>query len=464
VPTSLVQFLVPGDLRYTRCDCAEQSPCRHVPLAVWSFRQLAPELHSGIVATGSAAPPVSADLLADLDAALLDLAEQGLGGASSGFRDQLARLEARCRDSELVWPADIVVELLEQYERYGKHDARFSPDRVVELAGELVIRADAIVSDAPPKFSYGVPQPAMPAAPRDYWELAQAATLRGTSLASLGVGQLIMNGGKRLASGKLTLGRGNLAQVQPQKFAWENLRAPALVEDFAELQARLDALPPSSLRPRRVAEDFHVCPIAAVEAVQFVVATQAIHALVRDARGVYAQLFHPYTSRGRRGAEALLAVLGNSAQQLRFVAGPVRRSPRGLIVHPVCLVFERDDQRCAVQPWIEKREADAPQQLEGATEAHPTDPLADFWLQLRAALEEVFVVGLQRLDLDAVKRWREIQRRGEAIGLPRVAEYVARLAGVLEQKAHTLRWEIRAAAQHVLQLALLVRMAQDLLA
>src|SRR5262245_6577742 len=86
VPTSLVQFLVPGDLRYTRCDCAEQAPCRHVPLAVWSFRQLAAEQQSGIVATGKAAPPVPADLLGDLNATLLELAEQGLAGASGAFR------------------------------------------------------------------------------------------------------------------------------------------------------------------------------------------------------------------------------------------------------------------------------------------------------------------------------------------------------------------------------------------
>src|SRR5262249_54174718 len=227
---------------------------------------------------------------------------------------------------------------------------------------------------APNPHSYPSPhrtQPSTPAAPRSFSELAQAATLKKTSLASLGIGQLIMNGGKRLASGKLTLGRSTLAQVQPQKFEWENLRAPALVEDFAELQARLDALPPSSLRPRRVAEDFHVCPVASVEAVQFVVATQAIHALVRDARGAYAQLFHPYTTRGQPGAEVLLASLSNPALQLRFVAGPVRRSPRGLVVHPVCLVFEQDGQRFAVQPWIERREAETAQPLEGATEAPP---------------------------------------------------------------------------------------------
>ncbi len=42
VPPHTVRFLVPGDIRYTHCDCAEQAPCRHVPPAVWAFRMLEP--------------------------------------------------------------------------------------------------------------------------------------------------------------------------------------------------------------------------------------------------------------------------------------------------------------------------------------------------------------------------------------------------------------------------------------
>src|SRR5262249_46453248 len=45
----LVRFLVPGDIRYTHCDCAEPAPCGHVALAVWAFRQLPASEKAGIL-------------------------------------------------------------------------------------------------------------------------------------------------------------------------------------------------------------------------------------------------------------------------------------------------------------------------------------------------------------------------------------------------------------------------------
>ena len=44
-----VRFLVPGDLAYARCDCADQPPCEHVVPAVHAFRALAPEEEAGLV-------------------------------------------------------------------------------------------------------------------------------------------------------------------------------------------------------------------------------------------------------------------------------------------------------------------------------------------------------------------------------------------------------------------------------
>ena len=42
VPSCTVRFLVPGDVRYSACDCARPAPCEHVALAVWAFRRLDP--------------------------------------------------------------------------------------------------------------------------------------------------------------------------------------------------------------------------------------------------------------------------------------------------------------------------------------------------------------------------------------------------------------------------------------
>src|SRR3712207_6949266 len=61
----------------------------------------------------------------------------------------------------------------------------------------------------------------------------------------------------------------------------------------------------------------------------------------------------PYTTlfrSGRAGAEALLARLTAGKGELLFVAGQVRRSMAGLVIHPVCLVWQEGNVRTALQP------------------------------------------------------------------------------------------------------------------
>jgi hypothetical protein len=510
----LLRFLVPGDLRYTHCDCAEVAPCSHVPLAVWSFRLLDAAQPSGIVATGEKAPAAPVDLLNDLEAALLEFTEHGVSAAAAAWKDRLTRLEDTCRQADLVWPAEILAELIQQQERYAGHDARFEPERVAELIGELLIRSDAIRRDtgALPQLlirgasadrpaalgaarfvglgcgvrtsrrsvelsaylqdsdSGGVvafrreieeaePDPVQP--PRPFSVLALASAIKGSSFAALGVGQLLIRGGKRTASFHLLPGRAD-ASVQPQAFTWESLRPPVLVEEFAELDARLAALPPSALRPRRVAEDFHVCTVAGTESVHFAGATHTVQAVLRDSRGQQALLVHPFTSRGQGGAEALLARLSAEPQKLRFVSGPVRRGASGLVLHPVCLVWQEDWKRTALQPWVEERPGALHETLPSLATAIAIDPLGDYWRQVQAGLGDLFLLGLQRADDHLVRRWRDLQRQGEAVGFARLAGRAALLADALEQKRHTLTWDWQRAGRVVLELAVLARMAQDL--
>ena len=225
-----------------------------------------------------------------LRAALLAFTEYGISGAPRTWIDQLTRLENACREGDLVWPAEILGELIEQQERYAGHDARFAPDRVAELVGELLIRCDAIRHDtgALPQLlirgarsdrammlgaahfvglGCGVrmgrrsveltaylqdsdsgsvvavsrdfadsDDPAQP--PKPFADLAQTSAVKRTSFAALGSGQLLIRGGKRTPSFHLLPSRAEVS-VQPQTFAWESLRPPVLVEDFAELDARL---------------------------------------------------------------------------------------------------------------------------------------------------------------------------------------------------------------------------------
>jgi hypothetical protein len=506
----MLRFLVAGDPRYTHCDCAEPAPCGHAALAVWAFRRLGPDQSAAILATGAKAPPAPTDLLDSIEAALLELTEFGVSGVAPAWAARLAKLEEACRAADLVWPAEALAELHQQHERYAAHDALFAPERVADLAGELLARCDAIRNDTgalPQLLVRGASgdragaissarfiglgcgarvrrrsveltaylqdsdsgtvvavrrefpdgDPGQP--PRPFAELAQTPAVKGSPFAALGAGQLVIRGGKRTAGYQLLPGRAD-ASVQPQGFAWESLRPPVLAEELAELDARLGALPPASLRPRRVAEDFHVCAVAGAEAVQFVAATQTVQAVLADARGGRALLEHPYTSRGAAGAEVLLSRLAAQPGGLRFVSGPVRRGPAGLVIRPVCLVWEEGGQRSALQPWVDGGSGTAAG-LPPPVAVVAGDAAGEYRVQLQAALGELLVLGLARADALVARRWQQLRHSGEAVGLARLARRVAPLADALEKKAHALDWDWRPAGRAVLTLAVLARLAQD---
>ena len=90
--------------------------------------------------------------------------KQGCRRRGGALRDRLARLEAACRDAALIWPAEVVLELIHEYERYAEHDARFAPDQFAELAGELLIRCDAIRNN-----TGAVPQLLIRGTAADHW-------------------------------------------------------------------------------------------------------------------------------------------------------------------------------------------------------------------------------------------------------------------------------------------------------
>jgi hypothetical protein len=82
--------------------------------------------------------------------------------------------------------------------------------------------------------------------------------------------------------------------------------------------------------------------------------------------------------------------------------------------------------------------------------------------RLQEEIGELLVLGLQRADPPLARRWQELQRQGEAVGLARLAGRVAILAEALARKSHTLSWDWQAAGRALLELALLTRVAQDL--
>ncbi len=514
-PAAVVRFLVPGDPRYTHCDCAQPAPCTHVALAVWAARQLPADQVSGIVSTTGKSPPVPDALLAEVRACLDDLLEVGFNGVLQAWADRLSRCEAGVRAQGLTWPADVLAELMEQQERYAKRDALFAPDRSIELIGELMIRCDAISHDTgalPQPLIRGTglsseaklgrcrlmglgcgvivgqreaelvvylqdddtgtvaiitrefahPDPKVTKQePRPFAELARFTLPKLSSLYALGAGQIVTDGGKRTAAGRFTLGRVH-ATSQAQNFTWESLKPPVFVEDYAELAARLRVLPPSAIRPRRAAEDFHVIPVASVRAAGFDVPTQSVRALLADASGATIALVHPFTERARSGTEALLANLHDAESVLKFVSGTVRQSGRGLVIEPICCIFEKTGKRFAVQPWIEPytgKTTELPSEVsQQSTALHP---IAEVFHQCQLLLEDALLRGVRRLDPDDAKRWHELQRQAESVGLVQVASAMYKFIERLEQKFHTLHWEVQPAVQQLLKIVVLVRLAHD---
>ncbi|HEY0736259.1 MAG TPA: SWIM zinc finger family protein [Herpetosiphonaceae bacterium] len=502
----MVRFLVPGDPRYTHCDCAEEAPCRHVALAVWAFRQLPPEQSSGLIELGAQQAAVPETTLDETERALHELIGLGMSGAPQALIERLRRQEERCRQEGLVWPAEILAEIVQQHMAYTSHDARFAPSILSTLVGELCVRSDAIRRNtgavpqifirgaaADTKTAMGTSRliglgcgvrvrrggteltaylqdstsgtlvaisrevAAASAAAVPFSSLAQFPIAAGAGIAALGAGQALIKGGQRLPNARFMPARAKV-NVNPQMYAWESLRAPLLAEDFAELDARIAAQPPAALRPRRLTDRLYVCAVTAAHEAIFAEAEQEVRAVLVDAQGGRAFLSHPYMAQGASGAESLLALLRNQPESLRFVAGHVRRAPYGLVIAPTAVVFQQGETRRALLPWVDRDESGAETVEQHPAQASRSEPLAEYWTQVNDALGDLLVVGLTRADVSETRRWQELARFGAALGFARTIEPVARLAAALEQKTATLHWEPQQSVAAVLELACLTEM------
>ena len=503
------RFMVPGDARYTHCDCAQAAPCVHVPLAVWAFRELKTDQTHGLISTRTERAPVPAAVLIEIEAALGELALIGVAGAGQPFLDRLTRLQSDCRAQGLVWPAEIVADLGRQIELHMSHNARFEPQRVAGLAGELLTRIDAIRSQTgatPDVFVRGAasdvttevgaarlvgigtqarlyrggvelsawlqdtdsgalvfvsrdfpdPQPdanqaalraSNPPAPPPLHRLANSPVVKGTGIGALGSGQILARGGKRAPDGEFSFGRTPLS-FNAQNFEWQRLRAPLLCEGFSQIEAHFQGAAPAALRPRRAGEDIFVVPIAGVEAVKFALSEQETRATLRDASGDAALLVHPYAARGASGTEALLAALESG--EVRFVAGRFSRDASGLKVAPLSLICETGGARTMIQPWVSQnstaKSSEAPQTT---TPGAPPDPLRDFSRQFLAELGELWLIGLSRSDERTARDWSRLAERGAGLGFGRLIAPIEALSAELARQGKVRQWD-SAAAQNAL--------------
>ncbi|MBC7880409.1 MAG: hypothetical protein H7Y37_03685 [Anaerolineae bacterium] len=496
-----VRFLVPEDLRYTRCDCTETAPCRHVPMAIWAFRELAEEKTSGLVETG-VPPAIPENLLADLETGLATLLEVGFASLSSAPVARLRRLETQCRTAYLIWPAEILAELSHEYERYNQRDARFSAAQAVEHIAELCMRIDAITNqpeNLPQLFVRGSQTDRVSEVgsarliglgcgvvkrhrsvrvinylqdsasgeviviardfpdgenPRSFAELARTPVLKGATFAALGSGQALIKGGKRTPDHQFLPGRAP-ATLNPQSFTWEQLKAPVLVENLEELQLHLSTLPPKALRPRRLGENFHVLPVVSIESLEFSTIDQVVRSQCKDREGHCFWLHHPFTSRSRSGTEALMQHLAESAP--RFIAGLVSLGANGIIVEPTALIFEQDQKRIMLQPWIHESKSTATA-TEITSSTLPTNPLKQFNEKLADGLCEILINGFERTDTRTLRQWQEILSMATALGFLRLSDELNILFKAIEAKQHILRWDSQVAVSSYLRTAVVLQL------
>ena len=193
---------------------------------------------------------------------------------------------------------------------------------------------------------------------------------------------------------------------------------------------------------------------------------QSVVALLRDREGGTAVLTHPYTSRGREGAELLLDRLRAHGETLRFVAGRVEAGGQGLRIAPVSLVFEEGRSRRMLQPWLDRWDASlgtepAPEPAAPA-ETVLSDPAAGYFSLLLERAAEDWLIGLRRGEQGALSAWRELRQRGAGRGYHRLVEPVERLVEALEQKRHTLAWDGRRAAAALLSVTAAAALACEI--
>jgi hypothetical protein len=491
-----LRFLVHDDIRYTHCDCNETAPCSHIPLAIWAFRQLESGQDYGLISTQTAPITVPTELLDDLEVHLLELANVGIAGMNSILRDRFARLESRCRQAELVWIAEILLDLIQAYEQYQEHDAQFDIEQVVSWLGELCIRSDAIrthhcgAHPVPLLFIRGSAQDttvtlgtsrlvglgcgatlrssgvtltaylqdvdsgtvvAMPrnfanpdpaTAPKPFWQLAQQSIGKGMQLGTVGAGQLLAKGGKRTPSYQFLPGRSPMS-LNPQSYQWEKLRSPLLVNDFAELTDRLHSLPPPQLRPRRVTEQLQVLEIAEVLSAEFDPVSQSLRSQVVDNVGNQATIVHPYSDRGRTGFETMLAQL-SSPNQLKFISAKVSVNHQGLVLAPIAFVFQVGESRQMLQPWVSPAQSNTIDNLLSSTVATMTgsaSPIAAYQEELIIAVQDLWLVGLDRADQQHLQQWQRLLQQGRAIGFNRLLHPIDRLTTTFAQKFQQLQWD-----------------------
>jgi len=386
LPMASVRFLVPNDLGYARCDCAQGRGCVHVALAIRAFRAADGAAEAVIGGMADAAEAVDR---ASLTTSCTDLLRHLLdAGVTAGMSAHAQQMEHSRRHAELLGASQalLVIEALtEQIEAYESRSARYDERVALRLAVELIARTRA--GDAAMALGLGEPfETAMAksrlvslgARLRQEGQDIRASVLLtdsdtgatmlmerlfspspnetdfrssvlrrqfgpGLPVQGVGRGQILTSVARRRADGLLGLGSGagGKTQVMPRdgNFAFAPPLAArnveAIVTDFAER-------PISLVRPRRRVDDVHVFTVETVRGQSWSAGAQFWEGAVELAdNGGVLYLEREFDSGAPAAPGILAAALDGRWGNIHQIAGAVRLEGGALICEPWSLSADR---------------------------------------------------------------------------------------------------------------------------
>jgi hypothetical protein len=387
LPMATVKFLVPGDVGYARCDCAQGLRCAHVALAIRAFRGADGAAEATVGTFGERAAPSGPDELRDaVDAVLARLLEVGVVAGPAAHAQAIFRARAAAEAAGAVHLALGLDALAEQIDAYEARSARHDELACLALAAELHARPRA--ADRTKTLGIGEPmETAMGKArlislgarlsaegedvrvmllladsdtgatmlleklfsplPSEAGRLVETILRRqfvpGLAVVTTARGQILTRAARRRADGLLALGSGARGRtaLAPRDAVFA-FAPPLKVLDAGALAARFAGRPPSFLRPRRRIDEVHVFEINEVLGQAWTSGSQlwqAAATLKDDGGTLY--LERSYDAGAPRALDILSSAFEGRYGRLRQVAGPVRVEGDALVCEPWSLGADR---------------------------------------------------------------------------------------------------------------------------
>jgi hypothetical protein len=154
---------------------------------------------------------------------------------------------------------------------------------------------------------------------------------------------------------------------------------------------------------------------------------------------------------------------------LKFVSARVSLGANGLQLEPIALIFQTGETRQMLQPWLAPpgtRTASTPQLTNIPTRPQIPDnsPISTYLLDLRSALQDLWLIGLERCDAQHLRQWQSLVERGEAIGFHTLLKPIDRLTSSLNHRFQSLQWDSSEAQESLTIITLLSQVSAHLLA